>query len=91
VTVTIKRNGSLRELRVITQKDTMMLQCFGRAIEIEPKNPNLWAIKGKALSARGHHYEAIDCFDKVLKICPNFWNAIDASELLERFNEVGGF
>lgn len=38
----------------------------------DPENPELWNVKGQLLEAQGDIAGAIDCFDKALKMNPNF-------------------
>jgi tetratricopeptide (TPR) repeat protein len=46
------------------------LQCFDKALEIDPKNVIVWTNKGLALGLLGRDREAIQCFDKALEIDP---------------------
>jgi tetratricopeptide (TPR) repeat protein len=47
------------------------IQCFNKAIEIEPDNADAWYNKGVALYKWKRNKEAIESFDKSLTIDPN--------------------
>ncbi|HEX2408000.1 MAG TPA: tetratricopeptide repeat protein, partial [Nitrososphaeraceae archaeon] len=47
------------------------IQCYDKALEIDPNNASTWNNKGLALSNLGKHDDAIQCFDKALEIDPN--------------------
>ena len=46
------------------------IECFDKAIELNPKNDSLWAIKGRALQESGQLKEAIDYYDKAIELNP---------------------
>ncbi len=46
------------------------LECFEKALAIEPANPHIWNQKGVALRSLGRYDEAIGCFNKSLEIVP---------------------
>ncbi len=46
------------------------IECFDKAIAIDPRNANSWNGKGVALYSIGQHAKAIECFDKALTIEP---------------------
>jgi tetratricopeptide (TPR) repeat protein len=53
------------------------IQCYDRALEIEPNNADIWNNKGHALDDLGNHEEAIQCYDKALELDSNHaiaWN-----------------
>ncbi len=45
-------------------KNEEALECFDKAIEIEPNYTKAWRNKGVALDNLGRHEEAIKCFEK---------------------------
>jgi len=47
------------------------IECYDKAIEIDPYHKEAWNGKGGALLALGKYNEAIECFDKVITIDPN--------------------
>ncbi len=51
------------------------LRCFEQAIIMESKDPDLWNLKAVVLRSMGRHDEAIECFNKSLKIDPRDKNA----------------
>jgi len=53
------------------------IECYDKAIEIDPNNPVVWNNKGLALYHLDKHEEAIKCYDKAIEIDPNdadTWN-----------------
>lgn len=44
------------------------IECFDKALELDPNDDGLWYNKGVALGELGRHQEAVECFDKALKI-----------------------
>ena len=48
----------------------MALSYFEQALGMDEKNPDLWNHKGTALRSLGRYQEAMDCFNKSLKIDP---------------------
>ena len=40
------------------------IECFDKAIELDPKKASAWYNKGTALTSLGRPEEAIECFDK---------------------------
>jgi len=51
------------------------LECFEKAIEINPKEEIAWYNKGVALTNLGKHQEALECFEKAIEINPNYEKA----------------
>nr|ACF09837.1 FOG TPR-repeat protein [uncultured marine crenarchaeote AD1000-207-H3] len=51
------------------------LNSFEQAILLNQKDPDLWNLKGVALRSLGRYDEAVDCFNKSLKIDPRDKNA----------------
>lgn len=52
------------------------IECFDKALVINPLNATLWNNKGNALDILGRHEQAIGCYKKALKIHPfcGAWN-----------------
>jgi tetratricopeptide (TPR) repeat protein len=48
------------------------IQCYDRALKIDPQSYKTWNNKGSALSALGRRDEALDCFNRSLAIEPRF-------------------
>ena len=51
------------------------IECYDRAIEINPRYAEAWSNKGNALSGLGRHEEAIECYDRALGIDPRLAEA----------------
>jgi tetratricopeptide (TPR) repeat protein len=51
------------------------LRCFEQAIAMNANDPDLWNFKAVVLRSMGRHEEAIECFNKSLKIDPRDKNA----------------
>ena len=68
------------------------LECFDRAIEIDPDYEGAWNNKGTTLSRMGKYEDAIKCYDRALKINPKYIPAWTnkSVELKELGNEIGG-
>ena len=47
-------------------KDREALQCYDKAIELDPNYATAWGNKGLTLSGLGRHTEALPCFDKAI-------------------------
>jgi tetratricopeptide (TPR) repeat protein len=50
------------------KKYDLAIECFNKALEIDPKNGVLWNKKGFALGNLGKYEEAIECYNKALEI-----------------------
>jgi Flp pilus assembly protein TadD len=46
------------------------VECFNKALEIDPKNGMIWTNKGLAVHKLGKYNEAVECFNKALEINP---------------------
>ena len=55
----------------VQKKYDEAIQCFNKAIELNPSYELAWNNKGTALYMLKRYKEAIKCFDEVLKINPN--------------------
>jgi len=51
------------------------LSCFEQAIVMNANDPDLWNYKAVVLRSMGRNEEAIECFNKSLKIDPRDKNA----------------
>jgi tetratricopeptide (TPR) repeat protein len=51
------------------------IECYGKALKIDPNHADAWCNKGNALDKLGKYEGAIECCDKALKINPNFAGA----------------
>ena len=51
-------------------RHTEAIDCFDKALAIDPKNRDAWSNKGIALDTLGRFDEAIDCYDMALAIEP---------------------
>jgi len=60
------RGGALAK----SGRDQEALQCFDKALAIDPKDAMVWALKGATLGTLDRHEEALQCFDKALAIDP---------------------
>ncbi|MCK9267865.1 MAG: tetratricopeptide repeat protein, partial [Alkaliphilus sp.] len=58
-------------------KYTEAIECFDKAIAIDPNYTSVWNTKGWALKELERYSEAIECFDKAISLDPNLiapWN-----------------
>ena len=46
------------------------LELFEQAVSLDQNNPDLWNFMGVTLRSLGRYDEAVDCFNKSLKIDP---------------------
>jgi tetratricopeptide (TPR) repeat protein len=54
------------------------IECFDKAIEINPEDADAWYNRGEALGQVGKYQKAIECFDKAIEINPNYINALNS-------------
>lgn len=54
----------------INKQHLNALDCYDKALEIDPKNAIAWSIKGLSLHILGRDSEALDCYDQALEIDP---------------------
>ena len=52
-------------------KHQQAIECFDKAIEINPNDVNIWNSKGTAFHYLSKYQQAIECFDKAIEINPN--------------------
>jgi len=57
------------------KKYSKALDCFDRAIKINPEFEDAWYNKGLALNKLGKHSEEMDCFDRAIKINPLYYRS----------------
>jgi len=51
------------------------VNCYDKAIEINPNDAAAWYGKGLALKQIGHPEEALNCYEKAMDISPNISRA----------------
>ena len=59
------------------------LQLLRSDLEQEPKNPQLWALRGIALSGKGNKKEALGAFRHALNISPSYLPALEGAAQIE--------
>ncbi len=73
-------------------KSENAVECYDRALIINPRFANTWNNKGFALNNLGRFQEAIECYDRALEINPRFANTWNnkgfALNNLGRFQEA---
>jgi tetratricopeptide (TPR) repeat protein len=73
-------------------RDQEALQCFDRALAIDPRYVKAWALKGATLGMLDRHEEALKCLDTALAIDPrdvDAWNYKGATlGMLDRHQEA---
>ena len=57
------------------EQDEEALECFNRALEIDPENGDAWCFKGMTLYFLEKDSQAITCLEKAIKINPENGNA----------------
>ena len=53
------------------------IQCYDKALQLNPDDPITWSEKGLSLHYLGRNNEAIQCYDQALKLNPIYakvWN-----------------
>jgi tetratricopeptide (TPR) repeat protein len=53
------------------------IECYDKALEIEPNYILAWYNKGNALGNLGKPEEAIECYDKALQIEPDYADVLN--------------
>ena len=66
------------------------LQLLHSDLEQEPKNPQLWALRGIALSGKGNKKEALGAFRHALRISPSYLPALEGAAQIEYENGGNG-
>ena len=56
------------------------IECFDKAIEIDPDDVEIWCDKGDLLKKLEKYQEALKCYNRALKIDPDFEPALKAKE-----------
>jgi tetratricopeptide (TPR) repeat protein len=51
------------------------IECYTRAIMIDPNRANAWYKKGNAFGNLGMYNEAIECYNRFIETDPNYANA----------------
>jgi tetratricopeptide (TPR) repeat protein len=64
------------------------LQLLQPELEQQPKNPQLWALRGIALSGEGNRKEALGAFRHALNISPDYLPALEGAAQIEY--DIGG-
>jgi tetratricopeptide (TPR) repeat protein len=59
------------------------LHLADQALATSPHDPQLWALKGIALSAQKHSKEALDAYHQSLKLSPNYLPALEGAAQIE--------
>jgi tetratricopeptide (TPR) repeat protein len=59
------------------------LDCYNKALEINPRNAEVLYNKGIILYERNRHRDAIICFDEALEINPKYIEAARAKAVAE--------
>jgi tetratricopeptide (TPR) repeat protein len=78
-----------------SQKYEKAINCYGKALELEPDNDDTWTRKGYALAFGGRYEEAIKCYNKAIDLNPMnvvAWTNRDyALAFLERYEEANEY
>jgi tetratricopeptide (TPR) repeat protein len=68
------------------------LDCFAKALEIDPRFGAAWYNRGGAFTSLGRRQEALACYTEVLQIDPEFFDAWESKAhtlaLLDRYEEA---
>lgn len=59
------------------------LQLLQPELEQQPKNPQLWALRGIALSGKGNKKEALGAFRRALSVAPDYLPALEGAAQIE--------
>eukprot|EP00928_Gymnodinium_smaydae_P066445 TRINITY_DN49455_c0_g1_i1.p1 TRINITY_DN49455_c0_g1~~TRINITY_DN49455_c0_g1_i1.p1 ORF type:complete len:434 (+),score=56.63 TRINITY_DN49455_c0_g1_i1:48-1349(+) len=63
---------SLAFLQEEMNEFTLAASSYAKALEIAPRDANLWNFKGAALRASGQHAEAVSCHSKAINLLQDF-------------------
>ena len=73
-------------------KYQVLLECYNKAIELNPNYSDAYCNKGSALYYLERYQEAIECYNKAIELNPNYSNAYNNKGLalknLERYQEA---
>ena len=50
-------------------------KCFGRALDLDKKQPQIWINQGNVLDYLGRYLEALECYDRAILLDPRHYNA----------------
>lgn len=50
-------------------------KCFGRALDLDEKHPQIWINLGNVLDYLGRYLEALECYDRAILLNPRHYNA----------------
>src|SRR5919205_2200351 len=77
--VVAQGNDGLTDGNLLKQKRnyTGAIAAYNKALEIDPKDKQVWANKGDALNLLGNYTGAIAAYNKALEIDPTYVNAWD--------------
>jgi len=64
----------LGNLLSVEGRDLEAVECFTKAIEINPNYAETYSNLGNSLKALGRNLQAIDCYTKAIQINPNYFN-----------------
>jgi len=64
------------------------IECYDKALEIDPDEAGVWYNTGIILILLGRYEEAVECYDKALEINPELEIALkNKAEALEKLGE----
>ncbi|HXT83995.1 MAG TPA: tetratricopeptide repeat protein [Verrucomicrobiae bacterium] len=76
----------------INDNNNEAIECYNKALEINPQNADAYNNKGLSLYYIGNNNEAIECYNKALEINPQnadaFFNKAQALSTLEKYSEA---
>ncbi|MGH9428816.1 MAG: tetratricopeptide repeat protein, partial [Terriglobia bacterium] len=59
----------------LTNESEKAIECFDRALELNPQFEEAWCLKGTALGWLGRYDEALACVDRAIELKPSFADA----------------
>ena len=84
-------HSRLSETLGLSKEHKEAIECYDKALEIEPKNADAWYSKGEYLYNIRKNKEAIECFNKVLELDSNYGSAkdklLDIESIIKRQEE----
>ena len=66
------------------------LQVLQPELEQQPKNPQLWTLRGIAFSGKGNKKEALGAFQHALTIAPDYLPALEGAAQIEYDGMLAG-